>query len=428
MLPGHPQGDAAGDEHGEERAHAEEGHDVRPGVDDLLEVVEHQEPRPRTEPFGDRLQRRATGVEGNPERASHRRQQLVGRLRRSQRDEGDATGEHFDHLLGSRDREPGLADAAWTEEREQPHLRIAEITHDPLELVRATDQRRRGVGEVDGGPTVGGWGGPRPGAEVGILVEYAALQLPQRGPGLDPELLDQDVPGPSVAPERVGLAARAVQGDHQLTPRALAQRVGRHERLDLGDQLVVAAERETGLDAVLHGGQALLDDLVQRTLRGERFEREVAQHVAPPEPDGGVECRHRVGGPPLIEQAPSLGRVPAEAVEVDRTLVHLEDVAGRAGLDQAAPDGLLERLPQVRHVDLQRAPDSLGRVLAPHPSDEAIGADHPVRVQGEHGEDRALLRAAQRHRSTLGVQHLEGAEQAQLHAGSVAGSPGSGGV
>ena len=38
---------------------------------------------------------------GTPERPSHRRQQLVGRLRRSKLHEGDATGERLDHLLGA---------------------------------------------------------------------------------------------------------------------------------------------------------------------------------------------------------------------------------------------------------------------------------------------------------------------------------------
>ena len=49
--------------------------------------------------------------------------------------------------------------------------------------------------------------------------------------------------------ERLGLAAAAVQREHQLAAQVLAQRVLSHQRLELADELGVAAEREVGLDA-----------------------------------------------------------------------------------------------------------------------------------------------------------------------------------
>ena len=81
VLAGDAQGDAAGGEHGERRARAEQGCDVGSGVDDLLEVVEHQEPRPFAEALGDRLQRRRAGVE-RERRASTPPTAAAGRVSR----------------------------------------------------------------------------------------------------------------------------------------------------------------------------------------------------------------------------------------------------------------------------------------------------------------------------------------------------------
>ena len=51
--------------------------------------------------------------------------------------------------------------------------------------------------------------------------------------------------------QRVGLPAAAVEREHQLAAQALAKRVLRDERLELRHQLVVAAEREVSVDAIL---------------------------------------------------------------------------------------------------------------------------------------------------------------------------------
>ena len=54
-----------------------------------------------------------------------------------------------------------------------------------------------------------------------------------------------------VGVERLGLASRAVEREHQLAAQPLAQRVLGDQRLELADQLSVAAERELGVDAPL---------------------------------------------------------------------------------------------------------------------------------------------------------------------------------
>jgi hypothetical protein len=60
-------------------------------------------------------------------------------------------------------------------------------------------------------------GRPR-GLELGVLREDRRLQVPQRAARLDPELLDQRAPGVAVDLERLSLATRPVEGEHQLPP------------------------------------------------------------------------------------------------------------------------------------------------------------------------------------------------------------------
>ena len=57
--------------------------------------------------------------------------------------------------------------------------------------------------------------------------------------------------GDAVAVERLHLAARAVQREHQLRPRRFTQRMLSHERLQLAHQRTVPAQRELGIDPKL---------------------------------------------------------------------------------------------------------------------------------------------------------------------------------
>ena len=96
-------------------------------------------------------------------------------------------------------------------------------------------------------------GGSAPDVEGRILAQDRRLQLAQRRSGLDTDLLDQHATGPAEGAQRVGLAARAVEGEHQLGPAPLPQRVGGDRLLELGDEQLVAPGREEGIDAVLVG-------------------------------------------------------------------------------------------------------------------------------------------------------------------------------
>ena len=55
-----------------------------------------------------------------------------------------------------------------------------------------------------------------------VLAEDRLLQLLERGRRLEPELRDQPPSQVGVHAQRLGLPARAVEGEHQLRPEALA--------------------------------------------------------------------------------------------------------------------------------------------------------------------------------------------------------------
>ena len=83
--------------------------------------------------------------------------------------------------------------------------------------------------------TAGRWR-PRAGrrGEVGIVVEDRRLQLDELRRRVEPELVGEQRSGPAEHAQRVGLAAAAVQGDHQPPGEALAQRVLVDRALELG--------------------------------------------------------------------------------------------------------------------------------------------------------------------------------------------------
>ena len=91
--------------------------------------------------------------------------------------------------------------------------------------------------------------------EVGVLGENGLVQLTQLGSRLEPELLDQQLARAPVDLERLGLAATAVERQHQLALKPLAQRFLHDRRLQLADQVVVSANGKLRLDPSLESNQ-----------------------------------------------------------------------------------------------------------------------------------------------------------------------------
>ena len=115
-----------------------------------------------------------------------------------------------------------------------------------------------------------------------VLAEDRGLELAELGAGVDAELLDERLARGAVGGERVGLAARAVEREHELRARALAQGLRGDERLELGDELGMTSEREISLDPLLERDGAQL--LEPRDLGlGERLVEEVRERRPAPE-------------------------------------------------------------------------------------------------------------------------------------------------
>ncbi len=163
------------------------------------------------------------------------------------------------------------------------------------------------------------------------------------------------------------------------------------ERLQLADQLAVATERDVRLDAKLERGQANLLEPRDRGL-GEALVAEVRERRAPPERERLAQPRGRVGRPAVCEQAPSLVHQPLEPPEVQLVGVEPDRVAGRVRDEHV----VWKRPAQTRDGDAKGGRSALGRVPAPQLLDQQIARDHLVRMQEKQGEQRALLRSAQR--------------------------------
>ena len=132
--------------------------------------------------------------------------------------------------------------------------------------------------------------------ELGVLAQDRGLEIAQRCARLEPEPLRQLAARRAVGVERVRLAVVAVERKHQLVPEVLPQRVPRDERLQLGDQVGLAAEREVGVEALLEGGQAHLLEPCDLRLR-ELLVREIRERRAAPQRERLLQlagrCRRR---------------------------------------------------------------------------------------------------------------------------------------
>ncbi len=87
--------------------------------------------------------------------------------------------------------------------------------------------------------------------EPGLLAEDRRVQLLELRPRVDAQLVEQDAARLLVDRERVRLAARAVQREHQQRARPFAECVRGGKSLQLGNDLGCASTVELRLEAVL---------------------------------------------------------------------------------------------------------------------------------------------------------------------------------
>ncbi len=218
-----------------------------------------------------------------------------------------------------------------------------------------------------------------------VLAQDRRLELLQLGARVEAELLDEGLARIAVRRERIGLAPGAVEREHELPARPLAQGLRLDERLELGDELGVAREREVGVDPLFEGDRPQLLEPGDLGLR-ERLVEEVGESRAAPQAERLAESGLRCLGAPVLKRVSTLVGEADEAVRVDPVRVELEHVARRARGDDRP-----ERLAELRHVDLDGVRGGLGRLSRPEALDEAVDGDDATDVEREDGEQCARL-------------------------------------
>src|SRR5262249_25496581 len=157
-----------------------------------------------------------------------------------------------------------------------------------------------------------------------ILAEDRQLELPERRPGLDAEIVDEGRARRLERRERVRLPARAVEREHQLPAQTLAQRMLLDELIELWNELAITAEGEVRLDPSLECADAQLLQPRDRRLR-ERLVRQFGNRRPAPEAERLAEQRRGVRGLRVL----GLRQQLLEAVDVQLAPPDLEHVARR---------------------------------------------------------------------------------------------------
>ena len=170
----------------------------------------------------------------------------------------------------------------------------------------------------------------------------------QLGRGLETEVVQRRA-GLAVGGERVGLPARAVEGEHVLGAEALAVRVIRDERVQLGGRCCVEAVCEVEVETRLERAEAGVVQARGFGLR-EGLVREVGERGAAPE-------RER---PPRVMR----GEQPLEALGVELIGRDADEVAGGTRQDPVRAEQASERM----DVHLERVLGARRRISPQIPS------------------------------------------------------------
>ena len=242
-----------------------------------------------------------------------------------------------------------------------------------------------------------------------ILVEDPSLQLAQLERRLEAEIVAQPGVELLVDRERVGVPPGAVEREHRLPAKALAEREPDDLARQFRDQLRVATREQVRLDAILEADQAQLVEPVALDLREGL--RELGQRLAAPQPERLAQLRRGGAGLTRFERRVAGAAQAIEAAGVDRLHIDFDEVAGRARDEHRDR----QRLAQLRHVDLHHLRGRVRHLLAPQVLDQPVDRDRAVGRDQEAGEQRPLLEPAEDD-GCVAVEDLHRAEQPELHA------------
>ena len=337
---------AARGQHRDRRGHVDEGLDGgRGAVDDLLAVVEHEQHRPVGEHVTQSVEGRAsrTGVE--PEGGGEARGDPVGRVGvavvdRGQVHEPHPVREEGAHVVGDLDREPGLAAATGTDERDDPVRR--EPGGEVAALGVAADEPGAAPGEVHFDDARRGRDDRRRGGrnQRRVVGEDLLVQPAQCRPRLDTEFVGENAAQLVERRECRLLAARGVERPQPQLPQRLEVGV-------LGDQRHQVRDGTVGVAGGQQGGQAVLghDDAHLGEPAADRVQppgvRDAVIRRAAPAAQGVVGDPQRVG---RVRGGVGRRRGRSEHVRVDGVRRHGQPVALLIAPHQRRGPGRTSRL------------------------------------------------------------------------------------
>ena len=250
-----------------------------------------------------------------------------------------------------------------------------------------------------------------------ILAEDSLFQLAHPSARLEPELAERPM-RVVIGPERLRLAATAVERHHQLLTETLPVRVRVDQRLQRAHHVRMPARRQLHLDDVLDAGQPQLlesHDLASRLTRIaqllQRLSTELRKRLS--------KRQHGLSG--LLRAGASACRLNLPCVE---TLLAYDELIASPGREDPLSS---ERLSQRAHVALHDLRCRWRRMLGPERVGDAVGRERLVRVQEQQREERT--RATWRKLQPAGLPpNLQRPEDAELHQLSVTLTPSTSGV
>ena len=235
---------------------------------------------------------------------------------------------------------------------------------------------------------------------------FEALQLLT---GLEAELFVEDRACASVGRERIGLAFRSIQGEHQLPPQPLAVRVLADQAFQLIDQLRILAERQVGLNAIFERRQPKILQALGLQSQGP-FVVQPCEGMAPPQLEGLGQARRRSTSRPAFKRLVSLPREPFETVRIHGIAAHVERVARGAARDRGI--GTQHRT-ELGHVGADGRRGAVGRLSVPQLVGEPIERNRPRSTDEQECEQHALARPPEGNRVSV-PDRLDGAEHPKL--------------
>ena len=243
--------------------------------------------------------------------------------------------------------------------------------------------RGRATAAGGGGVAAGRTGRGSRSSSLGSCRSTACSRSRSSGPGVDAQLVAQQLGAAAERVQRLRLPVGGVEGGDQPGPQPLAQRVLGDQVLQVGDRGVRAGP--TASSASHRRSRARTCSSVSRSRSVVTVGQvaELGQRLAPPQAERLVEqgdAARRVAGPHgAVAGLDQLG----EAQQVQVRGVGPQQVAGRAGQQHgrrlARPAVGLEHPAQVGDVGLQRPGDRRRRVVAPQRADDAVDADDAAR-------------------------------------------------